>query len=372
LTESDVTDRIWTARYQDGRNASVECVTIRATPIGLEVSGASGTETWRFTEIRQTQGFAPGEQVRIERGEEPAEAFVVDDQSILDAIHSVSVLAGQFDRRETRNRRFSLALIALIAFIAVAAAGYSYVLPPLAERLADSLPATWEVQLGETVVGLLAPTHLRIEDPALAPLTQMLNVLIDVAPPADYEFRITVVNEEDVNAFAAPGGHVVLFSGLIASAESPDEVAGVLAHEVQHVLNRHGTKALFRELAWLVLWSSLAGDAEGFGQILEGAGQLAGLSYRRKDESEADAKGMALIQKARIDPNGMGKFYRRLLESQIEMPSQLVYLSTHPRTENRIEVLEEMASEVTYQPVQLMSDEEWESLKRVCTSSVSQ
>ena len=175
-----------------------------------------------------------------------------------------------------------------------------------------------------------------------------------------------MLDGEIVNAFAAPGGHLVFFSGLIASAESPDEVAGVLAHEIQHVLKRHGTKALFRELAWSVVWTTLAGDVEGMGRILEGAGQLAGLSYRRQDESEADAEGMALIQKARIDPNGMVRFFKTLQESHIEMPSQLVYLSMHPRTEDRIEALEEMASEAAYQPVQLMTEEEWEALKRVC------
>ena len=358
-------NRLWMGRYLDGRDASTKDVKVRVTQSGLKLSGDGLTTVWPFSEIRQTQGFTSEEHVRFERGEEPAEALVVEDQEILDAF-PWTPSTEQFDRRETRNRLFYGAAVLLVLVVGLLTLAYFWVLPPLAEKIVDSVPVAWEVQLGEIVLSVLAPKDASLEDPALAPLGRILQLLASERPLSDYDFSLTVVEEDAVNAFAVPGGRIVLFTGLVAAADSPDEIAGVLAHEVQHVLMRHGTKALFRELAWSVVWGTLAGDAEVMSNVLEGAGQLAGLSYRRDDEIEADREGIALIMKARINPNGMIQFFEKLEDASEWSPAQLTYLSTHPRATDRVDVLKRMASVTSYRPIELMSDDEWYQLKAVC------
>ena len=127
-----------------------------------------------------------------------------------------------------------------------------------------------------------------------------------------YTFRLIVVDNDMVNAFATPGGYIVVFRGLLERTGSAEELAGVLAHEMQHVLRRHGTKTLFRQLSTRALIAVFSGDLESVGTMLETAEALGGLRYRRQDETEADREGMRLIQRARVDPAGMIAFFATL------------------------------------------------------------
>ncbi len=163
-----------------------------------------------------------------------------------------------------------------------------------------------------------------------------------------------------------PGGYIVVNRGLLEKTETPEELAGVLAHEVQHVVQRHATRALFREMSVRILLASLTGDANGLGQALSAAGKLGGLRYQRGDEEAADRDGMKMLQAARIDPSGMISFFRRLAREGQRGPQAPAYLSTHPQTADRILQLERLAAQAHYTPVTLLPGYLWEEMKTVC------
>jgi len=174
------------------------------------------------------------------------------------------------------------------------------------------------------------------------------------------------VEEESVNAFAVPGGQIVLFHGLIAKAQDAEELAGVLAHEIEHIRQRHSLRALFRELSLRATLAILTGNSSGMGPALEAAGALGALRYRRADEETADRDGMKLVQAARLDPRGIVRLLQRLDENSEGPPGGLQYLSTHPLTQDRADRLQRMADQARYTPVPLLPDYSWDDMGKIC------
>lgn len=156
---------------------------------------------------------------------------------------------------------------------------------------------------------------------------------------APYPFHWHVANDPTVNAFAIPGGHVVIFTGLIRAADSAEEVAGVLAHEAEHVLQRHSLKGIVHQLGWQVVLTLIFSEwgGQGSGQIGEAAAQLPLLRFGRDQESEADREALALLKEAKVDPNGMITFFHRLAKEEgVSIP----LLSTHPPSASRAEAIQ--------------------------------
>jgi predicted Zn-dependent protease len=159
-------------------------------------------------------------------------------------------------------------------------------------------------------------------------------------PGVPYKFRVTVFNDPNVNAFALPGGQLVLLRGLIERSKTPEELAGVLAHEMQHVLKRHATRALIQHVSTGLLLAALTGDVMGpVAYGAQSAQVLGQLQYSRRAEVEADAEGMKMLLDARVDPAGTVRFFEGLTGGDKQPRSVLRYLSTHPSTTDRIERL---------------------------------
>jgi predicted Zn-dependent protease len=195
----------------------------------------------------------------------------------------------------------------------------------------DRIPVSWEEQLGESAFEQLTRgAALLAEGPAVDAVNAIGGRLTDQID-APYVFRWHVVDDPQVNAFAVPGGHVVVFTGLLRAADTPEEVAGVLAHEVQHVVLRHSVYGLVRSLGWSatikILFGS-SGPLSGVGQL---ADQLGSLTFSREQETAADMEGLALLQRAKVDPRGMVTFFEKLSHSE----SGIALLSTHPMSADR-------------------------------------
>jgi predicted Zn-dependent protease len=143
------------------------------------------------------------------------------------------------------------------------------------------------------------------------------------------------VDDSSVNAFAVPGGRMVIYRGLLARTGRAEELAGVLAHEMQHVLLRHGTRAALREIPIRVFVSMVAGDLVGAREAARALGTLGVLRYGRRDELEADREGLRLLQAAAVDPGGMVAFFDTLAAAGPDLPRGFAYMSTHPPTAAR-------------------------------------
>ncbi len=171
---------------------------------------------------------------------------------------------------------------------------------------------------------------------ARAYVEELARPLLDAAGELPFEFEFRVADDPAVNAFALPGGYVTVNRGLLEAAETGEEVAGVLAHEIQHALLRHGTRRVLRRFGGrALLWLATGGsDVHVFAQSV---GYLTELDYDRVQESEADREGLELLVRAGVDPRGLATFFERLRAMGGSALPEL--LSTHPDPGNRAEAV---------------------------------
>ena len=360
----------WQGYYLDGKSADRQRVVIHPTPAGLQVATESGsTWFWPYEEIRQTQGFYAGEPVRMERGGDLPEALLVLDTTFLTVLHRLSPdRTTHFHDPARRRMRVILTFFAAPVAIGIMAALYLWGIPAIAALLAARVPISWEEHLGEAVVNHLAPPEKRCTDPARTRIIDdILTILVKPLSNPPYTFRVIIVNDPTVNAFAAPGGYIMLFRGLLEKSRTAEELAGVLAHEAQHILQRHTTRTLLQHASTNLLLSALAGDISGVtGYGLEGARTLGTLRYSRRSEEEADTRGLLVLLAAGIDPEGMIAFFDAMKEERGKGRELLTYLSTHPSTAERIERLRSLVRGHPRSFIKLQRNYDWNDIKKIC------
>ncbi|MEM7246573.1 MAG: M48 family metalloprotease [Acidobacteriota bacterium] len=185
-----------------------------------------------------------------------------------------------------------------------------------------------------------------ISDPVIEPyLRDILHRLVAVSDAPDQQINLHLINTDQINAFATAGGHVYVFTGLITAAENEAQLAGVLAHELTHVLSRHVTEGMTRAVKQqgVALVSALALgqladlDANQQQMALQGALTAAGLNglrYGRRAETESDLLGMQYLWRAGWDPEGIAQFFHVLEQKH---PNNVpAWMSSHPTHDQRI------------------------------------
>lgn len=245
---------------------------------------------------------------------------------------------------------------AAIAFAMVSAVVVAVVMTA-PSWLGPMVPPSWERRMGEAMIGDFGNRICRTPEgeAALARLTARLD-------PGGEPIRVGVANIDMVNAVALPGGQVLLFDGLVQNAESPEEIAGVLAHEIGHVRERHVMTALLRQFGISILAS---GVGSGVG---EGVLGLAALGYSREAESEADGFARRRMASADISPEGAADFFERLLGeagAQGDGAEWTGWIQTHPSPTNRaLEFREAAEAGREYPPA--LSEAEFAALRAMC------
>jgi predicted Zn-dependent protease len=354
----------WTGFYYDGRTARREPVTVTVGLGGLHLRRSDGFAIhWPFDGLRQTQGAFAGEQLRIEFGTDPVEALLVEQEGLPEVVQELA--PGAITRLRPRRNTAKVVGWSLGA-LGLAAASYAWGAPVLADRIAPKVPVAWEVSLGRTVVERLAPRDRQCRDSAvLADVRVVTDRLLAAVPASPYDFRVLVARDSAVNAFAAPGGFVVVNAGLLAAAKTPEQLAGVLAHEIQHVLHRHSTRAVIREAPLRLALSTLSGGS-GLETAANVAGTLGVLRYRRADEAEADREGIRLLEAARVDPAGMVAFMRTLETRREDAPRLVSYLSSHPHTADRVAALQAAVAISHAESKPLLDSAAWRRVQTMC------
>lgn len=217
--------------------------------------------------------------------------------------------------------------VGLMALIVVA---YFYLLPPLAERAVGLLPDSFDDTLGDMFTENFLEKndidHRRSE--YLTLFARELNL------QNNKPLKFAVVKSKEMNAFAAPNGQIVVYSALVDSLRSAEELAALLGHEASHVNQRHSVKMLSRNLAGYMMISLLISDVNGIMTVIaDNVHQLNSLSYSRKFEEEADYLGLKILMDNGLDPQGMVRLFERLEAQEKFSIPQL--LSTHPLTAER-------------------------------------
>lgn len=222
------------------------------------------------------------------------------------------------------------------------------------------LPSSVDAEVGRMVHGQVSATgNLVASGPAVDAVRAMGARLVAAAPAHEFTFRFEVLRDPSVNAFAAPGGVVVVHTGLLAAAETPDEVVGVLAHEVTHVLHRHSMRQLVFAVGLAGAVQILVGSPEGAAGVLaESASELSSLGFSRDQEQDADLGGLDLLRSARLPAAGLIRFFDVLKKG----PAPPALLSSHPPAEDRAARLTEEVRRRGDWPVEPLAVE-WEAVR---------
>lgn len=265
--------------------------------------------------------------------------------------------------------RFGLGRAAIVLGVASAAAVALFMTAP--QWLGPMIPLSWERRIGDAMVGDLG-NRLCTTPASDAALTK----LIRSVDPDSSDLRIGIANIDMVNAVALPGGQMLLFDGIVQQAETPAELAGVLAHEIGHVRERHVMSSMLRQFGLTIL---LSGANSGVGN---GAFGLASMGYTRQAEREADATGRRLLARADISPLGAAGFFERMAVEGGEViggtagrraatkPDDTLeqmtgWLASHPSARQRAGEYRAAAKpRHTYR--QVLSAQEFAALKRAC------
>jgi beta-barrel assembly-enhancing protease len=222
----------------------------------------------------------------------------------------------------------------------------------IAELAASRVSIEQEMKFGEQAFAAMQGSLTLVDSgPAYAAVKSLGDRL---TAGSQYRYKFHVAKDDTINAFAVPGGIVIVHTGLIEATRRPEELAGVLAHEVQHVEQRHSLEAMVKDLGLRGLWALVSGDLSG-GLIGQAAVELTSLSFSRGAEEEADAKGFDELVETGIDPGGMADFFTVMAkqEGSVTPPP---FLSTHPASTDRESVLRSRVAELRtrrFEPLQL-------------------
>ena len=251
-------------------------------------------------------------------------------------------------------------LAAAVSIVVVALFG----VPLAADRLAPLVPQSFEHRLGDVADGqvkrLFGAKKCDRGAGQLA-FTKLVNT-IRMSAGMDTSVETAVLATPIPNAIALPGGKVYLFNGLLARAENPDEIAGILAHELGHLRHRDSMRNLIYNGGTSFLIGLLFGDVTGSGALIFASRSLVSASYSRDAEENADSFAIDIMHSLGRSPKPMGELMFRVTGKQVD--KTLSILASHPLTEDRLKRMAE-ADRPPTGPV-LLTPEEWASLKKIC------
>ncbi|QQR90979.1 MAG: M48 family metallopeptidase [Myxococcales bacterium] len=348
------------------RGRSVAKLQIKAEGICAE------TETQSFmipySELHAEVGGASGKMVFCRNAERSVTVYS-EERGFLSALARSSKGPSQKQlqtlveamARKSMQVKVGWSILGVVAFALSMAV---FVIVVKTSWLKDAIPTQVDKELGKVGMaqmrGDLPLSDAKVARDALEVILKRLEPLAD--PKGRWKFDLKLVDRSMVNAFALPGGQMIVFRGLVQNAEHPDEVAAVLAHEMSHVTRRHGVTRLLRSVGIVGVVEVLVGDVGG---VLAMAKELLTLStinnYSRVQESEADADAIRIMHQAGLDPFALARFFERLEKKQGDIPDYLEWMSSHPSHKERIKAVERYRPKTSFHPKELAID--WDAVQ---------
>ncbi|MEP7365930.1 MAG: M48 family metallopeptidase [Acidobacteriota bacterium] len=349
----------WMATLTDLRTKRERQAMVSPTLEGLDVQGVEGEwQRWPWGRVQQGAGvkgavefICDGQSVRIA------------DMTMIDSLHRIAP-ATKVQFKSPNSQKPGLVVAGYVAAIVAAGVVMWFAIGWVGSWAAMAAPRSWEKRLGEAGIKELAPEGSTCggRDVYLA-MQSIARRLSERLPAEQGTFDVRVVDQPVLNAMTLPGGYIVIYRGLLRSADTPEELAGVLAHEMQHAVMRHSMKALGRQAALWMLIGLITGGDTAATQI---AGSMAGLKMQRSDELDADEGALRMLDDARISSGGFLSFFEKMARSEGGAPWLAGAISTHPETAERISRVRawRAAHDVPVQPV--MDNDSWRRVRASC------
>jgi predicted Zn-dependent protease len=229
----------------------------------------------------------------------------------------------------------------------------------------EELSKETEHKLGEMVIENIKDNEEELKsDTVRQTLDEIMHKLCRANGINDSTIKIHIIVKKDVNAFALPDRYMVVYTGLIRYCKSPDELAGVMAHEISHMEKNHVMKKLTKEIG-LSMLVMVAGGQSG-GQVVQHVVRLlSSTAFDREQEKEADASAVRMLAKANIDPRGFSDFLFRLSQEKNDIPKSFELLSTHPNSKDRAAEVLELRKSETFRPQPVIDDATWKEARNI-------
>ncbi len=356
------------ASYFDGLTAkrhAVEVIVEAGTGVLTIRSGAEDLVHWPLEEVRRLRDVAHNEMTFWRKGDEAAARLLVHPG---DASKLVVVLPNLDSRDMTRAKWGKIVGWTTGALAAIYAMVF-WIVPALAVQMAGFIKPETEASIGRAALHQIEGMMTSDSDggwfcdnpEGVQALNRMVGrVLGD--QDIGYDLQVRAVDHPMLNAFALPGGQVILMRGLIEQANTADQVAGVLAHEIAHVAHRHPIEGALRTAGSAGIISLLLGDASGGTLIAFVSESLVNASYTRSAEEEADTSALKYLQDAGVSSQGFANFFDKLVEEYGEgmLPA---WASTHPPSAARAD---QARAQKTAGTTPVINDADWQALKKIC------
>jgi len=317
----------------------------------LIFEAAGGVVEWRLEEVQLSLGGHDNKQLFLTRVDNPKATLSTSDLSLLDEpAFQHSSLREQISRTRKQSKAIPRGLMGCGLFLLLLLLGLLAVIvrrDKIAESLANKVPIEWEIEFGQKIFQNISSTEKILTNTAAydTQIQAITNALLPALGRTPLVFHFHVIEDTNLNAFAVPGGHVFILTGLLDAVKRPEQLAGVVAHEMAHATRRHSMRNGISSAGLWVIISALFGDAKGITAVLaDGSQYLIGQKFSRDFEREADDTGWSYLIDANVDPRGMIEFFETMKAEQDKtaagrMANTLSFLSTHPATDERMKRL---------------------------------
>lgn len=327
-------------------NATIFLSTITLSIRYLDEHSESTDVYWLAEKIESLEEEAGVFTLTYNNKEGLKDKLRIRDQQLVDAIRknfSHHRFVGGWKHRVLGNTKSKLVLLASI-IVCLGVAGYFWFMPWLGERIAMNISKDWEIGMGQKMHQSVISGY-RIDSIRTRFINQYFSRL---EYKVNYPIVITVVESKETNAFAVPGGNIVVYQPILEKMTSHEQLAALLSHEASHIELRHSLRNMFRSMARKMFLFLLLGNESGLAGILvDNADNLKGLEYSRSLETEADDHGIQMMKKSRINTQGMLGLMQ-MLQSETENKEPPGFLSTHPVFTKRIENIRNQTGENRY------------------------
>lgn len=370
----------YSAKYFDGQTSKPQLVEVMfsSSNVTIRIVEKNINKYWKL-DACTIDSFNSSKKLIVKYGSFPFESLEFEGRGVNQAasyFHQNSSLIEKSYDKIFGASAFNLIVGGFATMAFVVFAYLKWFSPWIGTQAVKIIPKEMEVAIGKDVFNRLTSFN-DINEEKSALLMEFYELC---QFESEYPVEIHFVDDEIVNAFAAPGGQIVIFQGIIDEMKCWDELAGLMGHELAHVNQRHSFKILARTLSSYIILSVLTGDVAGTsGIILENINQINQLANSRSFEKEADVIGLSYLKKSKIRPEAMRDLFMRLLESSEiseeldekfeKYSSKLEILSSHPLSKNRIAYIDEIIeqdSSFHYETKDMFRAMEiWEELKVV-------
>jgi Zn-dependent protease with chaperone function len=361
--------------FYDGRTAAHHDVTVELAPQTLRMHAEDGSvlAEWPYDALETHS--APQGLLRLGTAGNPVLARLeIKDPRLIAAIDARSTPVDRAERieRRLRGKVIFWTIAATASLLLVAIVG----VPLLAAEITPLIPYAIERKLGDTVDAqaraMLDTDHQgaafecgnAANERAGRAAFDKLIAALQAGAALPFPLNVMVVRKKDANAITLPGGHIYVFAGLIDKAQSADELAGVIAHEMGHAAHRDSTRTLVESAGLSFLFGMLLGDFFGGGAVIYTSKTILQTSYSRAVEAAADAYSVMLMRKIGGDPRALGTILTRIAGSTHPGPKILI---DHPETPDRVAAIERLAGSGQTRP--LLDSADWAALKTICSGA---